>query len=547
MAVGQPNRGVVLIMVLSVLSILALLGVTLVTVTRIDRQAARNYHEQVQAELLAQGALSYVSGKLVEDPWRTDVLLETEAYDAAGVDEDNDGQTDDAWLTNFPSIPDPAAVTQVSFGGPSATVFGYECSGTIAVVGTDNLGTGTTDAPHNWGVWVQDLTVPLEGGRIGLVSLTVVDHSAMVNMNFHGDDESGTVGEVDIYNSPVFAPAGDESALLDGNFNRIARPFSMADEVELRHLKGNRATTQLELAWPGTFLPGADGSGAAMVNRHRATTYSRTSMAQDFGGVIHGRIDINTADPDAIKAALEAAGVTGDIDQIVVNIRDFRDADNNPGPEYEGKYGIERQCFISDAMCDVTVLRDFDEVPPDNIESVIFSLTINLYNPYVGEGLDNLTGGLKTENWRISFGDQTAILKDMAAGDQQVFQMLVTINDPDDENLLPSITLTRPVAGGGEIIIDAITGNALEALLELPDGDGLFATNYVARKIRAWLAWGGTSKEQTIVRIGAFEAVTALPAPGDIGKQDPDTVRPIMIPNCVDDDDRLRQDAGGEL
>jgi len=172
------RHGSVLVVVLGLLAILSVIGVAFITMSGLDRSTSASFAMQTQLTLAADGAVDYVCHHLVHDVWTDDGALLTgtpgcERYDYPG-DEDN-------WLAR--PVGDTTSPNKVSFGGPTEKRFGIDFGGTTAVV--DNDGDGKED-----GIWIPDLAAPFDQ-YIVRVSVTVLDHGALLNVNAHGYTSEG--------------------------------------------------------------------------------------------------------------------------------------------------------------------------------------------------------------------------------------------------------------------------------------------------------------------------------------------------------------------
>lgn len=176
-------NGSVLIVVLGLLAILAVVGVAFVTMSSIDRSTAANFAANTQLMMAADSGVDYAAHYLVNDVWQLTgsgttkkhlLLTNTtgfESFDAPG--------TDDPWLTEPITGPstNPAVV---SFSGTTVPAYGINFNSKSAA-GWDNLGSGGTN-----GVFLTDLAFPYES-RIVRVSVTILDHGGLINLNAHGN------------------------------------------------------------------------------------------------------------------------------------------------------------------------------------------------------------------------------------------------------------------------------------------------------------------------------------------------------------------------
>ncbi len=230
-------KGSVLVVVLGLLAILAIVGITFITMSSIDRSTSSNFALQTQFDLGADAALDYVADILGKDQWswekKTDAsgnstylnrLLSdpsltggpkvaannidnsTEPYDWPGIT--------DPWLSS-PLDPNTSYTTANawwSFKGATVTCYGLNFLGTTLPTGpdfVDNVGYGTCT-----GVWNPDLVFPYEGGLIR-ISLTILDHGGMINLNAHGNGGTSLAGSAWLQNNPG---GGMQDAVGNGYF-----------------------------------------------------------------------------------------------------------------------------------------------------------------------------------------------------------------------------------------------------------------------------------------------------------------------------------------
>jgi len=257
------RRGSVLIVVLGLLAILAVVGITFVTMSSIDRSAASSFAMNTQMILAADGAVDYVAATLVNDVWYTKYL--TLAYSLMPPTQDAPPAYDcpgpttayDPWLSD--PIVDPAASTalmNMSFGATSKTATAYGITNfgtnythwpddsTIDLKGPNNLAFPTpavTIPANGYGVWIPELSFPYEQYLVR-VSLTILDHGALLNLNAHGN-----LGAADAPGwTPYNASRGHGYYISDIN------PVFPPDSTTLRNL----------LISPASGLPGRWGGSS---------------------------------------------------------------------------------------------------------------------------------------------------------------------------------------------------------------------------------------------------------------------------------------------
>ncbi len=324
------SPGSVLIVVLGLLAILAVVGLTFVTMSSIDRRSAANFALQSQFMLAADGTVDYVCHHLIQDLWYYDP--KTELYHDRLLTNQNGGAGEevplarnepfdcprleyDPWLSTTPngeSIPDTG---QFSYGNQGGAHYGLTAWG---------LGTPQNQRPNNlgWptnrqvrpytqgnghGVWIPHLSFPFDVGLIR-VSVTVLDHGAMTNLNAHGRN-SNSVQECDRYgylvsdvdpshfafnveallNGSGYPPglwSGQDKPYNDHLYEAIAenpgrygdKPFTLDEEFELRRLIGTHFQSRLERFGGGNLDSAPDtASDTKARKRLSLTTVSWTS------------------------------------------------------------------------------------------------------------------------------------------------------------------------------------------------------------------------------------------------------------------------------
>jgi len=227
------SPGSVLIVVLGLLAILAVVGITFVTMSSIDQRAAANFALQSQFMLTADAAVDYVCHHLVQDLWYYDVENQCYAYSGGGgggaaggmdlllTDQNNQAGRElarnepfdypstmyDPWLSspleysasNGLFVP---ANGHFSYGEKGGTHYGltsWGFPGTPPAERPNNLGWPTNRQVRPYtrgnghGVWNPDLSSPFDVGLIR-VSVTVLDHAGMINLNAHGRSNDSVNG-----------------------------------------------------------------------------------------------------------------------------------------------------------------------------------------------------------------------------------------------------------------------------------------------------------------------------------------------------------------
>ncbi|MFO8014155.1 MAG: type II secretion system protein GspK [Phycisphaerae bacterium] len=433
----MKSSGSVLIVVLGLLAILAVIGITFITMSNLDRRTATNFAVQSQFILAADGAVDYVCTHLVQDLWAYNTMqtpedqgmpVQRHEYYSTGFllsdynqpaalnvrdnvgllrnePFDHPGAQYDPWLSG--TVGNTGSVLENHFS------YGYQTSGRFSDVtdgpyGLRDWGTDTSDElrPNNLGfpasdgtvprytydiaqggrghgVWIPDLSFPFEAGLIR-VSVTVLDHGAMLNMNAHGNRNQGSerkgwyISDVDpsllftgggagqgMPNS-FFSASGTVPGLWaqqdrPGNRNQLQvvienparyedNPFTLDEEFELRRLTGTHFTSRLEHFVEEAFagkLRSAPGTATTTpaVNRLHLTTVGWTAEVRpnqdrnrqsdeqakpslDGEGYQWRKVDLNLDDANDIREAIQYADFLDDDQderQFVANICAFRD------------------------------------------------------------------------------------------------------------------------------------------------------------------------------------------------------------------------------
>ncbi len=304
----MKQSGSILIVVLGLLAILAIVGVAFVTMSSIDRSTAANFALQSQFDLAADGAVDYVSHYLVQDLWEwhvftnsykgfilttnTDPKADTpSARKASNWDYPGSSSSDaaaDPWLCS--TIESADTPKHMSFEVTTAvTLFGMDF-GTRTPTGgdklPDNLHFPGSTPPTN-GIWVPDLVFPYESGIIR-VSVTVLDHAALINLNAHGQPGTASVGDW------TFGKAcGLGYFICDVALPNLQSTFS--DEV----LVGK--DTQHPGRW-GTVGPGNKQTGEVLIENPQAGTDAPFTLDEEF--------ELRRLSGTFYKSRLETAGGT---------------------------------------------------------------------------------------------------------------------------------------------------------------------------------------------------------------------------------------------
>ncbi|HUU93297.1 MAG TPA: pilus assembly PilX N-terminal domain-containing protein [Phycisphaerae bacterium] len=381
------SPGSVLIVVLGLLAVLAVVGITFVTMTNIDRRTAANFALQSQFMLAGDAAVDYVCHHLVQDLWYYDLTTQRYAYQAGGgggggsglalllTDQNNQpgqelarnepfdypSEDYDPWLSSPPQYAAGQGLTipftgHFSYGEIGGTFYGLTSWG---FPGPGRPGTPPGERPNNlgWptrqgsgsvilpytqgnghGVWNPDLSFPFDVGLIR-VSVTVLDHGSMINLNAHGrSDESVNgadgcprygyfISDVNPEHEPFRFNLGDllngpakvhglwnsqTSPYNDRTYQAVIEnpslgdhPFTLDEEFELRRLTGTHFTSRLE-EFAGNNLKCDPDTFTESRARNRAslTTVSWTSEVRpDFEGPGGQMLDVETPLPDGTEDA----------------------------------------------------------------------------------------------------------------------------------------------------------------------------------------------------------------------------------------------------
>ena len=433
----MKSTGSVLIVVLGLLAILAVIGITFITMSNLDRRTATNFAVQSQFILAADGAVDYVCHHLIQDLWAYNsmeqpeeqgIAVQRHSYYSTGYLLSDHGSpsavgtTDNAGILrnepfDHPSTAyDPWLCSNISSTGSimdNRFSYGYQTASRYTDVtdgpyglrdwGTDtdeqlrpnNLGFPASDGTvprytydissgPGHGVWIPDLSFPFDAGLIR-VSVTVVDHGRMLNMNAHGNRNQGSerrgwyISDVDpslLFSTggggastglptSFFNPNGTIPGLWaqqnnPGNRRQLQvvienparyedQPFTLDEEFELRRLTGTHFTSRLEHFIEERFqgqLQSAPGTATTTpaANRLDLTTvgwtaevrpsYDRdgssgqTLLPSFSEGYRWRKVDLNLDSPEDIRQIIEYLEFLNDDQderQFVANICAFRD------------------------------------------------------------------------------------------------------------------------------------------------------------------------------------------------------------------------------
>jgi len=519
----MKSSGSVLIVVLGLLAILAIIGITFVTMSNLDRRTASNFAVQSQFILAADGAVDYVCHHLIQDLWAYNTLSQPEDQGDSATNEHSYYITrhllsDHGRASVFQTTEDAGIMRNEPFDYPG-TQYDPWLSGTVSATGsvsgnrfsygyqTPNRYSGVTNGPygiHDWGtttddelrpnnlgfpdrdgdvpryssdvpdvnsggqghgVWIPDLSFPFDSGLVR-VSVTVVDHGGMLNLNAHGNknqtaDRKGYyISDVDP--SILFAAGGGgmpntffNSTMPPGLWhqpdrpgNRTQmqvvienparyedRPFSLAEEFELRRLTGTHYTSRLEYLIPGnklTSAPGSVASANAANYRRNLTTVGWTAQVRpsryregtqqalpSIGEIGYQcrKVDLNLDDFEKIRGVIEALEVFDndeDTKQFAANISAFRDGEEEDlMHQYGGFLGASRQPIFSHAeITDKEQVVETEGSGEDATATIFYEYTVKFGvmspwerdNPFDDEatGGDDGLGGISTDDFKLS-------------------------------------------------------------------------------------------------------------------------------------------------
>jgi len=565
--------GSVLIVVLGLLAILALIGITFITMSNLDRRTATNFALQSQFMLAADGAVDYVCHHLVQDAWAYDA--QTHTYKDQLLNDQNQGNgllrnepfdypSDeyDPWLSTSPEDESLPASAHFSYGHLTGDVypdlrrtgpFGLRDWGddTDTRLRPNNLGFPTaeggrvkvktyTPSGQGHGVWNPELSFPFETGLVR-VSVTVIDHASMMNLNAHGNpnptaDRYGYyISDADPSSLPGLSPGGLTTALSTGfgsadplgasntepgNPAQMAvvienprdygdHPFTLDEEVELRRLTGTFFRSRLENE---NFFPGLNtdpDNGAAPQkarNRLSVTTVGWTSQVRtsfnpkftsDGEGYWWRKVDLNRDKPDDIKDAVLNANIFQDSNaakQFAANICGFRNGENKNGvKKYAGTVGASRQPILSKVRASITETKQDDE---GNATEDIWTIEVQVISPWDGDCIDD-TDGLSTNGITLNAQDAdfdfNPSFPNSMAGPGDPFHTSCTVSvDPGQHFTKKVKSITLECKGK---VIDEIDGNDLG---DIEDGQGKHRPIYYKDEER----YPGDSHPVRVVYIG---------------------------------------------
>ncbi len=356
------SPGSVLIVVLGLLAILAVVGLTFVTMSSIDRRTAANFALQSQFMLAADGAVDYVCHHLIQDLWYYDP--KTEFYHDRLLTNQNGGAGEevplarnepfdcprleyDPWLSTTPNGESIPATGHFSYGNQGGTHYGltsWGYPGTPQGERPNNLGWPTSGQVRPYttgnghGVWNPDLSLPFDVGLIR-VSVTVLDHGAMTNLNAHGRSDD-SVGECERYgyfvsdvdpqhfgfdvarllgtgggNVPGLWRASNGpynnrlyEAVVENPGRYGDKPFTLDEEFELRRLIGTHFRSRLERFGGGSLNSAPDTATTAKARKRLSlTTVSWTSEVRpDYEDPTGNTINVASSLPkETADAALQ--------------------------------------------------------------------------------------------------------------------------------------------------------------------------------------------------------------------------------------------------
>ncbi len=581
---GYPMKpsGSVLIVVLGLLAILALIGITFITMSNLDRRTATNFALQSQFMLAADGAVDYVCHHLVQDAWaydpqshsykdqllndynpnRDNGLLRNEPFDYPHDDYD-------PWLSTSPdtqsggsqSLPLPP-----HFSYAHLTPEAYNFSGTRGPFGLRDWGESTeTDCrPNNLGfptfednrvkvkvytqsgqpghgVWNPELSFPCETGLVR-VSVTVIDHASMVNLNAHGNTAQSRhgyyVSDFDPSALPGLSTGGLATALagggtttdplygsdgIPGNPVQMAavienpedyhdRPFTLDEEVELRRLTGTFFRSRLETCFTDIESDPEDTQVEIKARRRLSLTTvgwtsqvrpNRTNGSQasprfnnEGEGYRWRKVDLNRDKPADIKDAVQHANIFQDSNnvarQFAANICGFRNGEEgNAVKEYDGTLGASRQPLFSKVKATVQNTTNNQNEPISR-----WTVEVQVISPWDGDHPGD-TGGLGTDG--ISLNAQGANFDDSlpdpmpGPGEANQFSTSCTVEVPQGEHFTEELEeITLECKGK---VIDKIEDNEMGGI---EDGKGIHRPIHYEDEER----YSGDSHPVRVVYIG---------------------------------------------
>jgi len=463
--------GSVLIVVLGLLAILAVIGITFVTMSNLDRRTAANFAIQSQFILAADGAVDYATHHMVQDLWAHNP--QSNAYEDKLLSNDNENEPFirnepfdypspdwDPWLSQAVTDESMAATQHYSYKEQaeeySGEYYGFRDWGDNVSSGERPNNLGFPDggvvptyvrAGQGHGGWIPELAAPFENGLIR-ISLTVIDHNAMINWNAHGNLESLPRGYYisDVnpakpsFNSliptlltpggnppGIWATAADpgnragKAVVIENPGKYGDRPLTLDEEFELRRLTGTFWNDSRVESFANQLRADPDtGTSMQAKNRLSVTTVSWTSESRPNVDIRTGRpaqpltgggragaqgyewrkVDVNLDKADDIYNAISAAPIFDSRDasilnQFVANICGFRDGKDEACLQVQGKtgcLGASRQPLLSKAQATLTGT----ETDPNtgDVTKEIWTVEVQIISPWPNNcvgGADGLT------------------------------------------------------------------------------------------------------------------------------------------------------------
>jgi len=566
-------KGSILIVVLGLLAVLAVVGIAFVTMSSIETNTASNFALQAQFDLAADGAVDYVSNALVKDVWEygtnpaapdTSNYRNYTGYTLTGkygtahwdypvttLSVDPKTPTQDAflaWSADWTITPQPAT-TAYSFratetGLNTATLSPYYLmtwgggtnGGNAAWAGTGTPGSGTDGSPNNLGIpdtdntvkwytpqnglWIPELASPFENGIIR-VSVTVLDHAGMLNLNAHGAPLSSSgltwpyrngvgkgyfvsdvspispgglpsftdiagllykAGTVSTYpgrwgdaNGPVNTRLGE---LILGNPAAGAtkdRPFTLDDEFELRRLTGTYAKSRLENIVGTDLDSNPDTTSSTKVKTRLGVTtvgwnaevmpgQSGCTAKSDLNLAFDSSTDVNTV---KFSSALDWGGVLSSsaypntFKQFNANVQAFK---NRYKPSSGGNY-FKQYGGAYGARRQLILSKVKASVSPPVSGKETWTIQVQVFYPWTGDypgGPTDMDSSAYTIE--INFSGKTETISTVGAGGRVpgkgVWETGVKTYIENAGMTLTNIRLK--VTGGPTPCVDQITGTGGE-------------------------------------------------------------------------------------
>jgi len=494
-------RGSVLIVVLGLLAILAVIGAAFATMSAIDRFTAVNFAANTQMMMAADSGVEYASHYLVSDLWvrstsgaYSGLLLPNttacEYYDCPG--------TNDPWLSD-PITAAGSTPATISFADTAVSRYGLTFNSSSSSSSCDNLGIGGIN-----GVFLSDLAMPFER-HVVRVSITILDHNGLVNLNAHGNQPwSGAVRGRGYYVSDVTPGAFDTSRLLFSSGDTLGRwgatgngpnipeigetcienptvvgenyPFTLDEEFELRRVQANALNNNQ----PGTIGHSrleamASGSSLSVSSRLAYTTVGWTAEVRGDGNAashrnaILGTSSCNWSRPKAalnrdkaqlIYEALNDCRVSSQLDQLgqlAANIVGFRSSQNRFVPmtiNSKSFVGATRQPILTEVLIQATFIPAHTDAAgvsvPDKNQ---YKVRVEVHNPWPEldvskmklecdfSGADANTSAL-TSTSTMADGDTVEPLKQADGTTEKVFEF----------NTPTTLTAVRLTVDNGKLI-----------------------------------------------------------------------------------------------